>query len=342
MTDNTSLLEPADQGCGVRGTAARQHQRRQNLDVGHRTTGSRHPLERPAHSSPTADEQHRALRVVGSGCGQRGRDRVELFHRRNVAKGEDTPARASSTTAGTVSAMSCFRRFRARMTPQTHGHGTTRSGTVGSPRRIALGVASVVLVGAVSQACGSSETSEAVTSGAAPAATADDNAAAPAVAGNDNAAAPAAANDNAAAQGEPLGAAPSAALSWSGVDLEGNEVNGGSYTGKDAVLWFWAPWCEVCNEEAPGVSALARQYGDRVTFVGIAAHDDVAAMREFVKKYGLTFTNLNDSKATIWAKLGIPGQPSAYFIDGETGAAVGPVIGVTAEGMEIQISALLN
>ena len=342
MTNNTSLLEPADQRCDVRCTAARQHQRRQNLDVGHRTTSSRHPLKSPAHSSPTADEQHRALRVVGSGCGQRGRDRVELFHRRNVAKGGDTPARASSTTAGTVGAMFCLRRLRARSTPQTHGHGATRSGVAGSPRRIALGVASVVLVGAVSQACGSSETSEAVTSGAAPAATADDNGAAPAVAGNDNAAAPAAAKDDAAAQGEPLGAAPSAALSWSGVDLEGNEVNGGSYTGKDTVLWFWAPWCEVCNEEAPGVSALARQYGDRVTFVGIAAHDDVAAMREFVKKYGLTFTNLNDSKATIWAKLGIPGQPSAYFIDGETGAAVGPVIGVTAEGMEIQISALLN
>ena len=152
----------------------------------------------------------------------------------------------------------------------------------------------------------------------------------------------AAANNAAAAEGAALGAAPSAALSWSGVDLDGNEVQGGSFAGQDTVLWFWAPWCDVCNEEAPAVSRIAKAYGDRIKFVGIAAHDTVGAMRAFVDKYDLPFVNVNDGEATIWAKLGVPGQPTAYFIDGETGVAVGPVIGVNAEGMELQIQALTN
>ena len=47
--------------------------------------------------------------------------------------------------------------------------------------------------------------------------------------------------------------------------------------------------------------------------VGIAAHSDVGAMQNFVSKYGLNFTNLNDSDGSIWARYNVPWQPAWVF-----------------------------
>ncbi|PAZ13053.1 hypothetical protein CLM62_26490 [Streptomyces sp. SA15] len=33
--------------------------------------------------------------------------------------------------------------------------------------------------------------------------------------------------------------------------VDGKAFAGTSPAGKDAVLWFWAPWCAVCRGEAP-------------------------------------------------------------------------------------------
>ena len=207
-----------------------------------------------------------------------------------------------------------------------------------APRRLAA--VGLLVWATLVAACGSS--TDSVSSSAADQNSADQNSAEQNSADEANTVATAETGEGGEAAQPTLAGPPSAALSWAGKDLDGNPVSGGDFAGKDVVLWFWAPWCPVCNEEAPGVAALARTYGDQVTFVGIAAHDKVEPMRKFVAKYELPFVQVNDEKASIWAKLGIPGQPSAYFIEGTTGEAIGPVIGVTAEGMEVQIRALLN
>src|SRR5262249_15927711 len=73
-------------------------------------------------------------------------------------------------------------------------------------------------------------------------------------------------------------------LNFSGTTLSGAPFSGASLTGKPAVLWFWTPWCPFCNAEAPGVSQVAAA-NPKVTFVGVAARSDVAAMQGFVSKY---------------------------------------------------------
>ena len=101
-------------------------------------------------------------------------------------------------------------------------------------------------------------------------------------------------------------------LQFSGTTLAGAPFNGAGLVGKPAVLWFWTPFCPFCNAEAPGLSQVAAA-NPKVTFVGIAAHSDVGAQQDFVSKYNLNFTNLNDADGSIWARYHVPWQPAWVF-----------------------------
>ena len=101
-------------------------------------------------------------------------------------------------------------------------------------------------------------------------------------------------------------------IDFTGTTLSGAPFNGASLAGKPAVLWFWTPWCPFCNAEAPSVSSVAAA-NPQVTFVGVAARSDVAAMQGFVSKYNLNFTNLNDADGAIWARYNVPWQPAYVF-----------------------------
>ena len=53
--------------------------------------------------------------------------------------------------------------------------------------------------------------------------------------------------------------------------LDGKPVDIGSYVGKaPMVIEFWAFWCPNCKELEPSFMALAKKYGSRVKFVGVA------------------------------------------------------------------------
>ena len=51
-----------------------------------------------------------------------------------------------------------------------------------------------------------------------------------------------------------------------------------------------------------------------MTFVGVAARSDAAAMQGFVSKYNLNFTNLDDADGSIWARFNVPWQPAYLFV----------------------------
>ena len=101
-------------------------------------------------------------------------------------------------------------------------------------------------------------------------------------------------------------------LSFTGTTLSGAPFNGSSLQGKPAVLWFWAPWCPFCNAEAPGVGQVSAS-NPKVTFVGIAGRGDVGSMQNFVSRYNLNFTNLNDADGSLWARYNVPWQPAYVF-----------------------------
>jgi hypothetical protein len=66
---------------------------------------------------------------------------------------------------------------------------------------------------------------------------------------------------------------------------------------------------------------VARDYADRIGFVGIAGLGTEAAMAEFVESYGVGgFEHAVDGDGSLWAHLGVPLQPAWVFID-STGEA---------------------
>lgn len=82
------------------------------------------------------------------------------------------------------------------------------------------------------------------------------------------------------------------------------------------LLWFWAPWCTVCNGEAPKIQQLTEDAGDRLAVVAIGGRDDLANGPEFVARHALTGpTLLFDESMQVWEHYRIPGQPGAILLD---------------------------
>jgi thiol-disulfide isomerase/thioredoxin len=144
-----------------------------------------------------------------------------------------------------------------------------------------------------------------------------------------------------------LGDAPRAAaaddrMQFTATTLSGAPFNGvASLEGKPAVLWFWTPSCPFCNAEAPGVSQVAAA-NPAVTFVGVAAHSDVGAIQNFVSKYNLNFTNLNDADGSIWARYNVPWQPAYVFYraDGSSTFVNNPTSAMSRDELAGRVAAL--
>ena len=130
-------------------------------------------------------------------------------------------------------------------------------------------------------------------------------------------------------------------LNFTGTTLSGATFNGSTLRGKPAVLWFWAPWCQFYNQEAPNVSQVAAA-NPKVTFVGIAGRSDVGAMLGFVSRYNLNFTNLDDSDGTLWARFNVPWQPAYLFVksDGTSSFVNNPTSAMSEQDLAGRVAAL--
>lgn len=76
--------------------------------------------------------------------------------------------------------------------------------------------------------------------------------------------------------GVPVEVAPTAreaAVSLSGTDLEGNEVDLADLRGKPVVVNVWASWCPPCRVEQPDLNEAYDELGDEVVFIGLNIRD---------------------------------------------------------------------
>jgi cytochrome c biogenesis protein CcmG/thiol:disulfide interchange protein DsbE len=89
-----------------------------------------------------------------------------------------------------------------------------------------------------------------------------------------------------------------------------------SLRGKAVVLNFWASWCGPCKDETPLLQeGWKRWQGKDVVFVGVDVKDFRGDAREFIERYGITYTNVHDGKGSLVGRYGVTGYPETYFVD---------------------------
>lgn len=114
---------------------------------------------------------------------------------------------------------------------------------------------------------------------------------------------------------KPGGAVVPGELSFTSETIVGASFDGTSLAGRDAVLWFWAPWCTECRREAPFVATSQSDNPD-VAFVGVAGLGENSDMRDFVEDYGVGgFEHLEDVDGSLWERFGVVQQPAYAFVD---------------------------
>jgi thiol-disulfide isomerase/thioredoxin len=124
-----------------------------------------------------------------------------------------------------------------------------------------------------------------------------------------------------------------------GEDLDGRPISSRDFLGDVLVLNVWGSWCGPCEQEQPELVRVADAYRDRgVAFMGINYADQVAAAKEFVRRFDVPYPSLVDAAGTTAADLEYVGLPDTYIVgpDGRTRVMIsGPTD-------EAQLSALLD
>ena len=119
-----------------------------------------------------------------------------------------------------------------------------------------------------------------------------------------------------AAQPSEAPAAVPEQLDFTAETVDGATFDGSSLAGKDALVYFWAPWCSTCRREAPGVVDTVGSY-EELAFVTVGGRSgDPAAMADFVADVGFdNETNVADLSGDIWARFEVTLQPAYAFVD---------------------------
>jgi thiol-disulfide isomerase/thioredoxin len=101
-------------------------------------------------------------------------------------------------------------------------------------------------------------------------------------------------------------------------DLEGSSVELGVATGRPEVLYFFAPWCGVCESSSANIASLRESRGEGE--LGIVAigldYDDPAEIRRFAGIHGLGIPVLLGDDETRRA-FRVGSYPTIYILDRE-------------------------
>jgi cytochrome c biogenesis protein CcmG, thiol:disulfide interchange protein DsbE len=115
-----------------------------------------------------------------------------------------------------------------------------------------------------------------------------------------------------------------------------------SLHGKAVYLNFFASWCPPCNEEAPTLNALQKQYGSRgLQIVGIDVLENAGKAEQFRSAHRLDYPAVVDD-GTLRNQYDVNGLPVHVFID-RSGVVRDVVVGeLSATDMRSHVLKLLR
>ena len=97
---------------------------------------------------------------------------------------------------------------------------------------------------------------------------------------------------------------------------DGTKSSLADYKGKVVLINVWASWCGPCRTESP----LLQRWPERMqtaggTVLGVDTLDIRDDALGFIKKYKLTYPQLNDREGTSIKKLGTAQYPESFVVD---------------------------
>lgn len=99
-------------------------------------------------------------------------------------------------------------------------------------------------------------------------------------------------------------------------DVDGATVRLSDFRGKPVMVNFWASWCPPCKEEMPDIEkSYQRHKGEGYVFLGVDMKEDVKTVKDFVTRYGYTWTFLLDPDSQAINTYFVSGVPETFFID---------------------------
>jgi thiol-disulfide isomerase/thioredoxin len=105
-----------------------------------------------------------------------------------------------------------------------------------------------------------------------------------------------------------------ATLRFRSTKVDGGEFDGANLVGKPVLLWFWAPWCPICQGQTEQVQGIARNHEGEVHVVGVGSLDDAKAISRFAAN-APGITHLSDDSGAVWRHFGVTQQSSFVLLD---------------------------
>ena len=105
-------------------------------------------------------------------------------------------------------------------------------------------------------------------------------------------------------------------MSSSGETLDGQAVDlAEAGQGGPMLINVWASWCESCAVEHPVVVAGARQFGERVAFIGLNYRDTRELGAAWLAERGNAYRwSFFDPEGRAGIELGVYGVPETFFV----------------------------
>jgi len=126
-------------------------------------------------------------------------------------------------------------------------------------------------------------------------------------------------------------------------DLDGQPVVLADLRGRPVWVVFWATWCPPCQRETPDLRATYEAHiQDGLVMVAVDIQEPAELVREYARKFGLTYRIGLDTTGAISEAYSVFGLPTHYFIDRQgviRDRNFGPL---TRDQMEQRVAAILG